>query len=150
LLYRWNVELRPIIAAHVNGEWASACTTVQQKITARSTDKPVTDSPVLLIASLGDDVIWAAESEERMPYLSSNYSIIILDHNNHDVTQSFLGDLNNDAINEISTWLQTGSPTGTFPDTTSSASHSVFAGVTGMLMMVTMYVASGVVGHLLF
>ena len=121
LLYRYNVTERPIIQTHLNADWAQAATSVQRKIT--STDNPITKNPVLLIASLGDDIILATESEDRMSFVASNYSTVILTNNAHDVTYSFTEKLNDDALAEISAWLDTGETTGTFANTTSSATR---------------------------
>ena len=120
LLYQYNVTERPIIQTHVNSQWAQAATSVQQKIT--DSEKGVTKNPALLIASLGDDVILASESVDRMQFVSSNYSTVILKNNAHDVTLSATRELNEMAIAEISAWLETGDTTGTFSNTTSSSS----------------------------
>lgn len=39
---------------------------------------PITDTPVLLIVSLGDQVILAKESENRVEHVATNYTQVIL------------------------------------------------------------------------
>ena len=137
LLHRYNVTERPLIQTHLNAEWAQAATSVQQKITG--TDESITKNPVLLIASLGDDVILASESVDRMPYVASNYSTAILKNNAHDVTFSSTRELNDLAVTEISEWLVTGDTTGTFTNTTSSAIGHSLATVLGASLVMILF-----------
>jgi alpha-beta hydrolase superfamily lysophospholipase len=126
IVNRFNTTWRPIIQAHVHAAWAQAATDVQTKLSSRTS--PVTRTPVLLIASLGDNTVHASESEDRMTLVASNYSTVILEHNSHDVTYCFTKELNDIAIDEISRWLD-GAGLGVGPLTTSTkAGFSVAPG----------------------
>jgi alpha-beta hydrolase superfamily lysophospholipase len=117
ILNRFNTTWRPIIQAHLHSAWAQAATDVQTKIKSRSS--PITRSPVLLIASQGDNTVQASESEDRIALVASNYSTVILEHNSHDVTFSFTKELNDIAIAEITSWLESVG-LGMEPSTTST------------------------------
>lgn len=105
IVNRYNTTWRPLIRTHITAEWAQASTVVQQKITDTPTTDPITKQPVLLIASLGDNTIYAVEAQERMEHVAANYSEVIMTHNAHDVTASATQELNADATFEISNWI---------------------------------------------
>ena len=111
ILNRWDPVDRPLIIGHLTTEWASAVTVVQNKVLDTPTATPITNAPVLFIASLGDNVLQTEESEQRLPRISGNYTQVILTYNSHDVAQSVTPELNYDAIAAISDWLGDPVPT---------------------------------------
>jgi alpha-beta hydrolase superfamily lysophospholipase len=140
ILHRFNTLDRPIISGHTTLEWAQASTNVQNKILNTPKSQPITATPVLLIASLGDVILTTSESEDRMPHIATNYSKVILDHQSHDVTYSTTPELCEEAIDLISDWLDNPAPT----DFSSSSAGSflgrgyaawLFSGVIGLLVM---------------
>lgn len=111
ILNRFNTSTRPVLVGHITTEWAKAVSDIQNRILERSTTNPITTTPVLLIASMGDIVVQTSDSQERMSHIAANHTEVILRHNSHDVTYSATKELNEEAIAAISQWLDSPEPT---------------------------------------